>query len=303
MKLTFNIIGDEQDNGEDIVGVNYIGLGTQETVPSGTAIFRASQLRPLTLWDFTTDIQPVSDFDPTEKYTILEWGTIDETGLIPSGSNTTFVRTPAGFMNVGDTILDQKLTTDLENNPDYFLLYSDFNYNSPEYYYLKVCFTSNPDKVLILKFYTGSQKQHIFPSAIEIDNYTIPSESIIPIDISQMFNNFNWNDPYVTDEIGLINEVGEIATADMANMFGELNTNKYLKGYVLNASYDIAYQGLVEVPRLTLYGRKVYYGQAISYNDLSNGALLLNTIGLKDPYELTLGLEGIVNCKIHCKLN
>lgn len=303
MILTFNITDDDQDDGSSIVGVNYIGLGYQENVPPNMLVLRPSQIRPLTLWDFTTDIQPVSDFDPNEDYKIIEWGNIDETGLIPSVNPTTFIRTATGFLSVGDSILPTKLTTDLENNPDYYIVYQDLNYNSPEYYYVKVNLGSNPDKVLILKFYTGSAKQHIFPSATEIENHIIPSESIIPIDISTMFDNFNWNDPYVTSPVGLIDEVGEIATEDMVGMFGELNPNKYLKGYVLDKDYNKTYPGLIRVPRLTLYGRDVFYGQAISYNDLTNGSLLLDTQGLKDPYELTLGLEGIVNCKIHCKLN
>ena len=275
--------------------MNFIGVGISND-PS--EVLRANELRALTLWDFTTDLIPTQPLANNINYRLTGWGQYNNGTYTPSTNSTTKLRNldTNAFLNVNHIISSSDLPTDL-NAGKYGIRFSDmYNYSDPYYYYFEFLRISDNRKIII-HVYRGSEKR-IFPTGVMNKVYQIPPDTLTPLSIEDMFDNFDWFDPQFAY---LQQEIGEPVSMSLEQFYGEIAAHKYLKAYFLRDDYTSYYPFGASVPNLVLNGGPVFFGQALDYNLINSGQVLIDTIGMSSGQQISLyiGIEGILSLKIH----
>lgn len=303
MKLTMNITGDPIVQSQPLI--NFVGVGVEYNSQSPFTLIRNEGVRPLTLWDMTTDLLPIQPLINTNFYKVVEWGNYNNGIYTPSINNQTILydNNTSNYVTVGSEIQGVDLYTSLDStNMRYFVNFTDMYVDDvPYYYYIK--FLRDPDgSEIIIHFYKGTAKE-AYPTINYEEEFTISEGTITPLNIQEMFNIFNYNDTNFDSIISAINEIGEPVSISLQQLYGEIASNRFLKMYLLNSNYDSTYT-ITPVDRLTINGQPVYYGQAINFNQATNGSILINTVGLSvgSKLEYHFGIEGVINIKIHCRV-
>lgn len=301
MKLTMNIVGTPVVQQPPLI--NFIGVGVAYPPNPSWVLIRDKEFRPLTLWDMTTDLLPIQPLVNNDVYKLIQWGDYNNGTYIQSPDQNTVLYddNTSSYVPVGTDINGSDLYTSLDGtNMRYFVNFSDMYPNGyPNYYYLRFLRISDSREIYI-HFYKGTEKV-TYPTITNDKSYTIPPNTIVPLNLQEMFSNFDYNDPYLIDLLSTVDEIGEPVTQTLQQLYGEIAPDKFLKVYMLNNGYSPTY-GIQEVERLTINGLPVYYGQALNYNQATSGSILINTMGLAqgDKLEYHFGIEGVVNIKIHC---
>lgn len=302
MKLTMNIIADPVVQQPPMI--NFIGVGVAYPPNPSWVLIRDKSVRPLTLWDMTTDLLPIQPLVNNDTYELIQWGDYNNGTYTPSSVTNTVLYdgNSSSYVPVGTEIYGSDLYTTLDDtNMRYFVNFTDmYPYGYPNYYYLRFLRTSDSREILI-HFYKGTEKV-IYPTMTYEKDYSIPPNTIVPLNLQEMFDNFDYSDPYLIDLLSMIEEVGEPVTQTLQQLYGEISTDKFLKMYVLKPSYTPVY-GIEPVPRLSINGNPLYYGQALNFNQVTNGSVLIDTVGLNvgDSLVYNFGIEGVINIKIHCR--
>lgn len=304
MKLTMNIIGEPTPTIQP-GGMNYIGV-----TPRYGNNFSRKYLRELpglhrllNAWDFTTDLFPPQQYNKVaENIKIVEWGTYNDGVYTPSSNINTPIQYGNGAtLTVGSVISVQNdlgfnLEVPGENQGFYIPFYSD-----QSYFYIRYSFSSNANTIHTLHVYFGA-----FPpsTTTALPTYTInkstqvPPNTIVPVTMGD-FDLFDWYDQHVQDVQSVGNIIGSEVAQNLLQYYGEFSPEKFLKVYMLDPNYSSSYSGYVQIPRLLYKGNPVHYGQALSYKEIENGQLLLNTTGVNQGgLELYFGIESLLTIKI-----
>lgn len=307
MKLTMNVVDNDVTSPEIVGGKNFIGVGSYFGTTANT-IFRNEGRRVLTAWDFTTDLIPKQEFNiASEQVKILEWGNYGYGTYTPNGSTTViYDGLNNNYVAVGQEMDINELGFNLESGR-YYIDYTDMYIDTivDHYWYMKFFLSSDVDKIHTIHFYKGSKKV-AYPSIDNIKTYQVSPNTVVPILMAEMFDNFEYYDPDMISiaetETALLNEA---IASSLEQYYGGIAPDKFLKINLLNGNSDSAYSAYESIPRLTYMGQPVYYGQSLSYKDIQNGGLLLNTEGLNvgDYYELNIAIEGTVNIKLHIQIS
>lgn len=303
MKLTMNIIAPPVVQQPPLI--NFIGVGAYYPPNPSWDLIRDKDYRPLTLWDMTTDLLPIQPLVNNDTYELIQWGDYNNGTYIPSPATNSVLYddNTSSYVPVGTEINGSDLYTTLDTtNVRYFVNYTDmYSDGYPNYYYLKFLRSSDQREIYI-HFYKGTKKV-VYPTMTYEKDYSIAPGTIIPLNIQEMFDGFDYNDPSLTGLLSMIEEIGEPVTQTLQQLYGEISTDKFLKMYVLKPSYTPVY-GIEPVPRLSINGSPLYYGQALNFNQVTNGSVLIDTVGLTsgDKLEYHFGIEGVINIKIHCRL-
>ena len=303
MKLTMNIVGTPVVQLPPLI--NFIGVGIYYPPNPSLILIREKEIRPLTLWDMTTDLLPIQPLVDNDLYKLIEWGDYNNGTYIPSSDPKTVLYddNASDYVFVGTDVNGSDLYTTLDDtNMRYFVSFTDmYPHGYPNYYYLRFLRGSD-DREIYIHFYKGTEKV-TYPTMTYEKTYSIPPGTITPLNIQEMFDRFDYNDPYLTDLLSTINEIGEPVTQTLQQLYGEISTDKFLKMYVLKPSYTPVY-GIEPVPRLSINGNPLYYGQALNFNQVTNGSVLIDTVGLNigDSLVFNFGIEGVINIKIHCRV-
>ena len=305
MKLTMNIVAPPVVQQPPLI--NFIGVGLEYPPNPAWVLIRNTKSRPLTLWDMTTDLLPIQPLVDNDVYKLIQWGDYNDGTYMPSPLQNTVLydNNISNYVSVGTDINGSDLLLSLDDTNTYARYSVDYNdmypYGYPNYYYLKFLRTSDSREILI-HFYKGTEKV-IYPTMVNEKSYTIPPNTIVPLNLQEMFDNFEYYDQYLLNLLSSANEIGEAVTQTLQQLYGEISTDKFLKVYVLDDAYHIDY-GIKEVDRLSINGLPVYYGQAINYNQATSGSILINTMDLRpgDTLEYYFGIEGVINIKIHCRV-
>lgn len=303
MKLTMNIVGTPVVQEPPMI--NFIGVGTKYTLNPSWNLIRMDGVRPLTLWDMTTDLLPIQPLVNNDTYKLVQWGNYNNGTYTPSPLPKTVLydRHTLDFVNVGTEISGSDLYTSLDDtNMRYFVYFTDMYSDGYPYYYFLRFLRSSDQREIYIHFYKGTKK-HTYPTITNGKFHTIPFDTIVPLNLQEMFDNFDYFDTDLISLISTVAEIGEPVTQTLQQLYGEIAPDKFLKVYMLNDNYSPTY-GIQEVERLTINGLPVYYGQALNYNQATSGSILINTMGLAkgDRLEYHFGIEGVLNIKIHCKV-
>ena len=299
MKLTMNIVGDTTI--ETIGSINLIPLSSPIPTPNIQTFRGDSVVRYLTVWDVTTDMIPRVTTNASLKIKINEWGTYTNGIFVPeSGTTPIYDNVTSSYVPTGQIINISDLGYNLDSSSRYHfnslfdilgaakLIYIKFSYSNDVLtnHYLFPYATQRP------AFNVGMQNEKSAPA---------PAGTIVPITMG-MFDNFDYLKQLTQTEIE--QRLGVDIYNDLTNYYGEPTLDKYLKIYLLDNNLSSSYPGFVKIPRLTLFGEDVYYGQAISWKDIQNGGLLLNTIGLNKNtvYNLNIGVEGFISGRIYLRM-
>lgn len=301
MKLTMNIVGEPIVQEPPLI--NFIGVGAGYPPNPSWVLIRDKEFRPLTLWDMTTDLLPIQPLVNNDEYKLFQWGDYNNGTYIPSPNPNTVLydNNASSYVPVNTEIYGSDLYTSLDGtNMRYFVNFTDmYSDGYPNYYFLRFLRSSDQREIYI-HLYKGTKKV-TYPTITNDKSYTIPSDTVVPLNFQEMFSNFDYFDPYLTDLLSTIEEIGEPVTQTLQQLYGEIAPDKFLKMYLLKSSYTPVY-GIEPVPRLSINGNPLYYGQAINFNQATGGSILINTIGIApgDKLEYHFGIEGVVNIKIHC---
>lgn len=303
MKLTMNIIADPVVQQPPMI--NFIGVGAEYPPNPSWVLIREKGVRPLTLWDMTTDLLPIQPLVNNDTYKLIQWGDYSNGTYIPSPVQNTVLYddNTSSYVPVGTEINGSDLYTTLdETNTRYFVNFTDmYSDGYPNYYFLRFV-RSSDDREIVIHFYKGTKKV-TYPTMTYEKDYSIPPNTIVPLNLQDMFDNFDYSDPFLIDLLSTIEEIGEPVTQTLQQLYGEISTDKFLKMYLLKPSYTPVY-GIEPVPRLSINGSPLYYGQALNFNQVTNGSVLIDTVGLNigDSLVFHFGIEGVINIKIHCRL-
>lgn len=278
--------------------MNFIGVGLAN---SPSAVHRPLEVRGLTLWDFTTDLIPTQPLLNNITYRLTGWGQYNNGVYTPSTNSTTRLRdlSTNAFLSVGHYVTPSDLHTDL-NSGKYGIRYSDMqNYSDPYYYYF-IFNRGSDNRKIIIHTYKGSDKRN-FPTGVMNKLYQIPPDTLTPLSIENMFDNFDWFDPDFVSLQTAIQTIGEPVSLSLEQFYGEIAANKYLKAYFLRQDYRSNYAFGETVPNLMLNGGPVFYGQALDYNLINSGQVLVNTMGMTigQHIDLFIAFGGILSLKIH----
>lgn len=303
MKLTMNIVGEPVVQEPPLI--NFIGVGVAYPPNSSWILIREKEYRPLTLWDMTTDLLPIQPLVNTDLYKMVEWGDYNNGVYTPSTDPKTVLYDDniSNYVSVGDEINGTDLYTSLDDtNMRYYVNFTDMYPDGyPNYYYLRFLRGSD-NKEIYIHFYKGTTKV-TYPTMTYEKTYSIAPGTVTPLNIQEMFDGFDYNDPTLIDLLSTVEEIGEPVTQTLQQLYGEIAPDKFLKMYVLKPSYTPVYS-VEPVPRLSINGNPLYYGQALNFNQVTNGSVLIDTVGLNvgDKLEYHFGIEGAINIKIHCRM-
>lgn len=305
MKLTINLVEEQEQVDNNVIkGTNVIvrmrAINEERSV--------RSRIRMLTAWDVTTDIHPRTEMNPTHiKITGVGYYSTATDKVEATTADISFQGSPlqvGQVMRIGTdlpyrfqfsgTISDGVIFSGTSTDPTYL--------NNIWYITYQCSFdggdTFQNDKYEI-KTYMGipNINTRILPDATEY----IPPNTIRPI-LFEGYSDFKMY-KFMHSQSAPANPIaifGQELYNKIKVIYSNMNAWYVPKVAFIDPNEKTSYNGLVEIPNMTYFGKPVYYGQSLNMNHVKNGQLLYKT-GNTPNAQINVLFEGFVTGLLYIK--